>query len=124
VNHTSPADEGADKPHHKIDRMIGGQNAEIPNPRPKWIPGGQCNALLQIVFMSEHAPLGPPARARGVNDASNILALAPNKFRIALPPKLLPAKRAAKIGTGWSLSDQNRPHLPVLELRRLHHRPP
>src|ERR1700677_4748631 len=97
VHDTGSAHKRANKPHHEINRMIRRKNAEIPYSRPKGIPRGQRPALLQIILVRQHASLGPSARARGVDDASDIVALSHDKIRRALALKIFPAKSSAKI---------------------------
>src|SRR2546425_9539628 len=123
MHQASAAHERPDEAHHKINGVIRWQNTEVTPSRPEGIPRGQSLALLQVILVREHASLGPPTRARGINDAGGILALPWNKPRIALEAKFFPAVCARKVSAQRRLSDQNQ-GLEILEIRGLHHRVP
>ncbi len=103
VHHARTADKRPDKPDHEIDGVIGGQNTQVAHTRPEGEERDQGFALLQIIFMCEHASLGTPAGSRGVDDAGHILTLARNEHRIALAAKIFPAKGGRQIGSGRAL---------------------
>src|SRR6202041_3096194 len=89
--------EWANESHHKINCVIGRQNAQIPYPRPEWIPRGQCPALLQIILVGEHASLRAATRARGINDARHVLTLPHHKIRRTFALELFPAKSSRQV---------------------------
>src|SRR5205823_10165096 len=103
MDHARAADERADESDHEIDRVVCGQNAEIPRSGPEWIPGSQGLALLEIIFMSEYATLGAAAGAGGIHDASCVFAGAGYKVRVALAAEFFPAISTAELCGGRRL---------------------
>ena len=94
MNNTGTANKRTDESHHKIDRVIGGKNAQVAHSRPERVPGGQGDALLQVVFVREHAPFWPPTGAGGIHNASGILLLTIDEFGITLAPEFFPSECA------------------------------
>src|SRR5271166_4350549 len=54
-NSSNFAHKRPDEPDHEINGVVGGQNAQITHARPEGIQGRQRHALLQVIFMGEHA---------------------------------------------------------------------
>ena len=103
MDHACAANERADESDHEINRVVCGQNAEIPHSGPEWIPSGQRLALLEIIFVSEYATLGAAAGAGGIHDASCVFPSAGYKVRVALAAKFFPAISTAELCGGWRL---------------------
>ena len=101
------AGEGHDEAAHEVDRMIGGNDAQVARAGPEGKDRRDGCALFEIVSVREHASLGAAAGARGIDDAGRIGALSRAKFRLALAAKLLPSPRAGKIGAGWRFGDEH-----------------
>src|SRR6266436_5595137 len=90
MDNASSTDEGSDKSHHEIDRVIRRQNTQIAHPGPKWVPRRQRSTLFQITVVREHASLRAPACPRRIDDAGRVLALPRDQPRFALSPKFFP----------------------------------
>ena len=98
MHDAGPANERPDEAHHEIDGVIGRQNAQISNSRPKRIPGSQRLALFEIIFVRENATLRAAAGARGIDDAGGVFTLAcDTNVGLALAPEIFPAERAGEI---------------------------
>src|SRR5579862_1578095 len=92
MHHARAADKRPDESHHEIDGMVRGQNAQIANPWPEWIPSGQRAALFQIILVRQHTSLWTSACSRRINDARDIFALPHHKIGRAFASKVFPAK--------------------------------
>src|SRR3974390_1910194 len=76
MHHGGPANKWPEKSHHEIDRVIRRKDAEISDAGPKWIPGGQCRTLLQIVSVRQHAALRASTSTGGKDNAGKIFPFA------------------------------------------------
>ena len=124
MHHASSAYERSDEAHHEINGVIRGKNAQIAHARPKGIPGRERAALLQIIFVGEDAALGPPARSRGIDDAGDVVLLPHDEVGSAFALEVFPAKRARQLHAQRGLRHQNDLGRDVVEVGRLHDRPP
>src|SRR5712675_3800883 len=97
MHHSGTADEGAEKTDHEINRVIGGEDAEIAKAGSEGVDGSERDALLEIVFVSHHAAFWAAAGAGGIDDGGHVAALARNEGRFPGAAKFLPANRAGKI---------------------------
>src|SRR5882672_12049617 len=76
MHHRRTADEGPEEADHEVDRMIGGQDAEVAKVGSERIERGERNALFHIIFVSHHAALGAAASAGGIHDRCYVLTCA------------------------------------------------
>ena len=93
VHHRRAAGEGADEAHHEVNGVVGGQNAQVAHPRPEGVERSERHALLEVILVRQHAALGLPAGAGGIDDRGRVGAVARDKVRLAARPALLPAAR-------------------------------
>ena len=96
MNDRGAASEWADEADHKIDRVIRGEDAEVTHAGPKRIERSERDALLEIIFVREHAAFRAATGAGGINDAGGILALARNEIWFAGLLKIFPALRVRR----------------------------
>src|SRR6266498_559354 len=120
MNHTGAAYKWSDKANHKINRVIRGQNTEVANSRPEWIPGGESLALLQIILMSEDTTLRLAARARGIHNASGIFTIAWDEGWITLTTKFFPTISSPELRAGRRYRYQHNSLVVILEVWGLH----
>ena len=111
MHHARAADERPDKADHEIDGVIRGQNTQVAHARPEGIQRDQRLALLQIIFMGEHASLGTPAGPGRIDDAGHVLRCARHKYRLTFAAKFLPAKRAREVRSRRRFRHQNGLHV-------------
>src|SRR6266849_8877687 len=107
MNYARTANKRPDKADHEVDGVVRRQNAEITHARPKGIQRSQRLALLQIIFVGEHAPLGTAAGPGRIDDAGHVLALARDEHGVTLASKIFPAMSTRKIGPRRGLRDQD-----------------
>ena len=124
VDDAGSAHKRSDEAHHKIDRVIGGQNAQVANAGPERVPGRQCATLFQIILVGEHATLRTAAGAGRIHNAGHIVFLPHDKIGSAFAFEIFPAISSGKIGANWSFGDENDLGLNVGERGGLRDRPP
>ena len=124
MHHARSAHKRSDESHHEIDRVIRGQNTQVPHSRPEWIPRRQRPALLQIIFVREHAAFRASARSRRIHDAGHIVPLAHDEIRRAFALEVLPPERACQFRAQRGFGHENELGLNFVKVRRLHDRAP
>ena len=107
MNNARTAHKRPDEADHKIDRVVGGQDAQIAYTGPERIPRSQRLALLEIIGVGENTALGAASGPGGIDDAGSVFAAARNKDRIAFAAEFFPPKSATQVGGGGRFRDQN-----------------
>src|SRR5260370_40914064 len=97
MHDASAAGERAEKADHKIDSVVGGENAEVTHARPKWIERRERYTLLEIIFVGHHAAFGAAAGSGRIDDGRDILAFAGHEGGRGAASKFFPAVGASAI---------------------------
>src|SRR5258707_4190143 len=107
MHDASAAGERAEKADHKIDSVVGGENAEVTHARPKWIENSERYTLLEIIFVGHHAAFGAAAGSGRIDDGRDVLAFAGHESGRDAASKLFPALGASEIGVGRRFGDED-----------------
>src|SRR4029077_4004184 len=105
------AGEGTEKADHKIDGVVGGENAEVTHAWPKGIERSERYTLLEIIFVGYHAAFGGAAGAGRIDDGGDVLAFAGHQGGRGAAAKFFPALGASEIGVGRRLGDEHGLHV-------------
>src|SRR6202050_3489720 len=121
MHHGAATGERHEEPAHEIDRVIGGDDAQVARARPEWEDGYYSGALLEIVFVREDAAFGLPARAGGIDDAGGIFSSARDEGGCAFTcrAEIFPALRSREIGVGRRFRDEDCARGEIAETFRL-----
>src|SRR5205823_10007558 len=95
MHHTCAAYKWPNESDHEINGVVCGKNAQVTHSRPERIPRRQRFALLEIIFVGQHAAFWPAPRAGGIHDASGILSFTGDQTRIAFAAEFFPTIAAA-----------------------------
>src|SRR5712671_7044963 len=101
------AGERAEKANHKIDGVVGGENAEVTHAWPKWIERSERYTLLEIILVGHHAAFGAAAGSGRIDDGRDVLAFAGHQGGRDAASKFFPALGASEIGVGRRFADQD-----------------
>src|SRR5882672_3783144 len=107
MHDTGAAGERAEKADHKIDGVVGGENAEVTDAGPEWIERSERCTLFEIIFVGHHAAFGAAAGAGGVDDGCDVLACAGYQGGRDAASKFFPALGASEIGVARRFADQD-----------------
>ena len=105
MHHSSTARKRHDEAAHEVDGVIGWNNTEVACARPKRPQRKNRGALLEIIFVRQHAAFRTAPGSGGVYDASGVLPFSRPKFGRPFAAKLLPSLRAREICARGSLRD-------------------
>src|SRR6266699_716610 len=120
MNHARAADERSDKANHEINRMIRGQNTEVADPRPEWIPGRERLALFEIFFVRQDTALRLTARPRGIHNASSVFTTTRDEVWITLATKFFPPISSPELRAGRRFCHQHNSEFVILKVWGLH----
>src|SRR5260370_42349671 len=101
------AGERAEKADHKIDGVVGGENAEVTHAWPEWIERRESDALLEIIFVGHHAAFGAAAGSGRIDNGGDVFAFAGHEGGRDTASKFFPALGASEIGVGRRFGDED-----------------
>src|SRR5258707_11931479 len=101
------AGERAEKADHKIDGVVGGENAEVTHAWPKWIDRSERYTLLEVIFVGHHAAFGAAAGSGRIDDGRDVLAFAGYEGGREAASKFFPALGASEFGVARGVGDQD-----------------
>src|SRR5262249_50247906 len=124
VHDACSTDERPDEAYHEVDGMVRGQNAQVAHARPERVKSRQRDALLEIVFVCEHASFRLASGAGGIHNAGWMLSVPWHEARLAFALEILPGVRGGEIFFRRRFGHEHRLNPQVLETGTGHSRTP